>query len=158
MLLFIGILCLSLYFSLSQPKAPHLKSHCLDNETTLFSCKVKQTQKIISICGSKNLTGQTGYMKYRYGSPEKIEEEYPKENKHPHSIFEVSFYSRAYQADDLITTEISLHFDARTAVSIIESYTVQSKFIQVSSDYTDSMSCMDDVMGSLMKVHDLELQ
>lgn len=40
-------------------------SHCGADEKTYFSCSTGK--KLISVCGSRNLTAKTGYLQYRFG-------------------------------------------------------------------------------------------
>jgi hypothetical protein len=44
---------------------------CLDNEDNIFSCSAGK--KIISVCASKDLAADHGYLQYRFGSPNKVE-------------------------------------------------------------------------------------
>jgi hypothetical protein len=45
---------------------------CRNTENILFSCTTV-TGKIVSVCGSKDLSAQNGYIQYRYGSSSKTE-------------------------------------------------------------------------------------
>lgn len=47
-------------------------THCTSNERTLFSCATKKN-KIVSICASKDLSPNSGYMQYRFGKLGKVE-------------------------------------------------------------------------------------
>jgi hypothetical protein len=53
-------------------------SLCDVQEQTLFTCKTKNKQA--SICASKVISENTGYLRYLYGNQKKIELEYPKAN------------------------------------------------------------------------------
>jgi hypothetical protein len=44
---------------------------CLTNEDTIFSCSAGK--KVISVCASKDLTAEHGYLQYRFGAPAKVE-------------------------------------------------------------------------------------
>src|ERR1700683_4346865 len=44
---------------------------CLANEDTIFSCRAGK--KVISVCASKDLAAEHGYLQYRFGSPAKVE-------------------------------------------------------------------------------------
>jgi hypothetical protein len=70
-------------------------SLCERDEKIVFSCAVGKQAKIVSICSSKELTKDKGYMKYRFGLPGKIELEYPKEQKLAHEAFKYTHYFRA---------------------------------------------------------------
>ena len=54
--------------SASAQVAPTL---CLKGEDNIFSCSAGK--KIISVCASKNLAADRGYLQYRFGLPDKIE-------------------------------------------------------------------------------------
>jgi hypothetical protein len=45
---------------------------CLNDEQDIFSCRAA-TKKIISVCASKDLAPNRGYLQYRFGMPGKIE-------------------------------------------------------------------------------------
>ena len=44
---------------------------CLKNEDNIFSCSAGK--KVISVCASKDLTAEHGYLQYRFGLPDKVE-------------------------------------------------------------------------------------
>src|SRR6266480_5829555 len=52
-------------------------SLCTKDERVVFSCPVKRPAKIVSVCASKDLTSEHGYLQYRFGLPGKIELEFP---------------------------------------------------------------------------------
>jgi len=70
-------------------------SLCERDEKIVFSCAVGKQPKIVSLCSSKELTKDKGYMKYRFGLPGKIELEYPKEQKPARDAFKYTHYFRA---------------------------------------------------------------
>ena len=78
-------------------------SLCEANEKIVFSCALAKPAKIVSLCSSKELTKDRGYLQYRFGLPEKIELEFPKQREQTQSAFNYSHYFRA-QFDQ---TEIS---------------------------------------------------
>jgi hypothetical protein len=45
---------------------------CLNDEQDIFSCHTA-TKKIISVCASKDLAPDHGYLQYRFGLPDKVE-------------------------------------------------------------------------------------
>lgn len=61
------------------------KSHCKGNEFTYFSCTIKGSQKVVSLCGnapskSFNEAANEGrWLQYRFGKLEKIELSFPKD-------------------------------------------------------------------------------
>ena len=82
-------------------------SLCAKDERVIFSCPVKRPAKIVSVCASKDLTSDRGYLQYRFGLPGKIELEYPKERTGTQEKFHYTHYFRA-QFD---LTEINFTID-----------------------------------------------
>ncbi|HEU5236494.1 MAG TPA: hypothetical protein VFU37_05090 [Pyrinomonadaceae bacterium] len=78
-------------------------SLCATDERIIFSCPLKKPAKIVSLCASKNLTSDRGYLQYRFGLPGKIELEFPKDRAGTQQKFQYTHYFRA-QVDQ---TEIS---------------------------------------------------
>lgn len=50
---------------------------CTKAEKVIFSCKVKKSIKTVSVCGSKSLTRNSGYLQYRFGTNQRVEFEFP---------------------------------------------------------------------------------
>ena len=86
---------------------PQAKTLCAPNERVIFSCPVKRPAKIVSVCASKDLTSDRGYLQYRFGLPGKIELEFPKDRKGTQQQFQYTHYFRARV--DL--TEINFNID-----------------------------------------------
>src|ERR1700752_1346136 len=82
-------------------------SLCESTEKIVFSCAVGKAAKLVSLCSSKELTKDTGYLQYRFGFPGKIELEFPKQREQTQAAFKYSHYFRA-QFDQ---TEISFTSD-----------------------------------------------
>src|ERR1044072_10023016 len=61
------------FASSPQPNNTQTGTLCEKGERVIFSCPVKRPAKIVSLCASKNLTSETGYLQYRFGLPGKIE-------------------------------------------------------------------------------------
>lgn len=80
---------------------------CARDERIIFSCQVRKPAKLVSLCASKNLTSEQGYLQYRFGLPGKIELEFPKERTGTQQKFQFTHYFRA-QVD---LTEISFNID-----------------------------------------------
>ena len=78
---------------------------CDRNERVIFSCPIKRPAKIVSVCASKDLTSERGYLQYRFGLPGKIELEFPRERTGTQTKFQYTHYFRA-QFD---LTEISFN-------------------------------------------------
>jgi len=82
-------------------------SLCAAGEKVVFSCPLKRSDKVVSLCASTKLTKTEGYLQYRFGIPGKVELEYPKERTPAANAFHYSHYFRA-QVD---LTEISFSID-----------------------------------------------
>ena len=94
--LFVSALALNPQTSaVSQPNALQPNSLCARDERIIFSCPVKRPAKIVSLCASKDLTADKGYLQYRFGLPEKIELEFPKDRTGTQQQFKYSHYFRA---------------------------------------------------------------
>jgi hypothetical protein len=81
-------------------KPLQLNSLCTKDERIIFSCPVKRPAKIVSVCASKDLTSDRGYLQYRFGLPGKIELEFPQRSDR--DAGEVSLHallSRAVRSD-----------------------------------------------------------
>jgi len=72
---------------------------CAKDERVIFSCPVKRPvkfpAKIASLCASRDLTSDRGYLQYRFGLPGKIELEYPKDRGGTQERFHYTHYFRA---------------------------------------------------------------
>jgi hypothetical protein len=78
-----------------EPSTPQLNHLCAKDERVIFSCPVKRPAKIVSVCASKDLASDRGYLQYRFGLPGKIELEYPKDRQGTQAKFQYSHYFRA---------------------------------------------------------------
>ena len=95
---FASLVLLNLCFGLAPaPNVAQLQtgSLCARDEKIVFSCTLGKPAKIVSLCSSKELTKDTGHMKYRFGVPGKIELEYPKDEKPAREAFKYTHYFRA---------------------------------------------------------------
>jgi hypothetical protein len=90
-----------------KPNALQPNTLCAKNERVIFSCPVKRPAKIVSVCASKDLTSEHGYLQYRFGLPGKIELEFPKDRTGTQEKFHYTHYFRA-QFD---LTEINFTID-----------------------------------------------
>src|SRR5262249_11408484 len=83
--------------SLTRTNADELQpnSLCATSEKIIFSCPVKRPAKIVSLCASKDLTSDRGYLQYRFGLPGKVELEFPKDRTATQQKFQYSHYFRA---------------------------------------------------------------
>jgi len=108
----------------SQPNIPQLQagSLCEKDEKIVFSCPIRKPAKIVSLCSSKELTKERGYLQYRFGLPGKIELEFPKQREQTQTAFKYSHYFRA-QFD---LTEISFTQDGHQ-YAIFDDYNGEQK-------------------------------
>jgi hypothetical protein len=97
-------------------------SLCSKGETVVFSCPLKSSTKVVSLCSSEKLTKTEGFLQYRFGVRGNVELEYPKDRSRPEHAFHYNHYFRA-QVD---LTEISFSIDGYT-YTISESFNGEEK-------------------------------
>jgi len=104
-------------------------SLCAKSEQIIFSCGVKRTgsrkatgNKIASLCASRKLTREEGYLQYRFGLPGKVELEYPATRTGTQQLFEYNHYMR-FQVD---LTEIWFTIDG-IQYQIFDTYNGEEK-------------------------------
>ena len=68
-------------------------SLCARDEKIIWSCETA-TRKIVSICGSRQLDKQRGYLQYRFGRPGRVELEYPQRRENTQTAFAYFRYTR----------------------------------------------------------------
>jgi hypothetical protein len=106
----------------SSAGAPALNTLCAKEERVIFSCLLRRPAKMVSVCASKDLTSNKGYVQYRFGLPDKIELEFPKDRANTQQQFEYSHYFRARV--DL--TEINFTVDG-VSYSVFDDYQGEEK-------------------------------
>jgi len=67
-------------------------SLCNADEKIIFNCQIKK--KTLSVCASQDLTQQSGYLQYRFGSVDNVEMQLPKNTSNSQSVFKFSHYTR----------------------------------------------------------------
>ena len=97
-------------------------SLCAKDEKVVFSCSLKRSMKIVSLCSSPNLTKAAGYLQYRFGAPGKIELEYPENRADSRKVFKYSHYFRAM----VDSTEISFSRNGFT-YAVFDEYNGEDK-------------------------------
>jgi len=122
----------SLSLLADSPGALQPNSLCAKDERIIFSCPIKRPAKIVSVCASKDLTSDRGYIQYRFGLPAKVELEFPKERNGSQQKFQYSHYFRA-QVD---LTEIS--------------FTVNGYEYQVTDDYNGEEKPAQTIQGVMV--------
>ena len=86
-----------------------LDTLCTTTEKVIFNCQLKESKKLVSVCGSKPLTRDSGYIQYRFGTKQYLELIYPSKKtesqkrffggyQHPYqsSIAELTFENGGY--------------------------------------------------------------
>jgi hypothetical protein len=129
------------------------KSLCQPGEQTIWSCATTRG-KTASVCASKDLAEEKGYVQYRFGSPGKIELEFPKERKDSPKKFKYSRYTRP------LVTMLTLSFENEGVVYEIhdddnseEKPPVRAASIDIAEGAKESsVVCKLPVSGSLMKL------
>lgn len=92
-------------------------SLCAPDERIIFSCPTEEATKILSLCASKDLTSDSGYLQYRYGLPgEKFE--YPKDRKGTQEKFQYSVYPRS----QLDPARRRIHFNDGDEVKVVDDF------------------------------------
>ena len=91
------VLALGAGLTIGAPPVAKLQpaSLCEPAEKVVFSCTVAKLAKIVSLCSSKELTKERGYLQYRFGLPGKIELEFPRDRQQAQTSFKYSHYFRA---------------------------------------------------------------
>lgn len=69
------LILLAFLFSFTCNAAEKTSSLCKATETEIFNCQLKG--KTLSLCGAGDLSKQSGTIQYRFGTPQKLELEYP---------------------------------------------------------------------------------
>ena len=142
--------------SFSQPFKP--ATLCEKNEKVIFSCGMKKSAKILSLCSSKELDKQKGYVQYRFGLPGKIELEYPADRKSTQSAFSYSRYTRP------LVTYLALRFGTNGFKYSIHQDDVEdikppsfSSYINITPPGKDAteLMCRQPTTGSLMRLEDI---
>ena len=116
------LVCSSNQAASAQVKNLQVNTLCAKGERVIFACMLKQPAKIVSVCASKNLTSETGYLQYRFGSPGKVELEFPKDRTGTQQNFKYNHYFRARV--DL--TEINFSVDG-AEYSVFDDYQGEEK-------------------------------
>jgi len=69
--------------------------HCMPDEQVIFSCGMKTSSKVLSICASRVLSKDKGYIQYRFGAPGNVELEFPSSREGSQGKFAYFHYFRA---------------------------------------------------------------
>ncbi|MBS1792728.1 MAG: hypothetical protein JSS81_02670 [Acidobacteria bacterium] len=133
------------------------KSLCAAREQTIWTCTTTRA-KVLSICASKDLAEDRGYVQYRYGVPGKVELEYPKERKDSAQKFRYTRYTRP------LVTMLTLSFENDGFSYVLEDDdmeeekpAVREATVEVTkgAEKTATIKCKTPPAGSLMKLEDI---
>ena len=89
--------CLALIILITT-NALAVESHCSSQERTIFSCKVMNSSKVVSLCASQNLSTESGSLTYKFGKINRIELSHPNNSERSLEKFRYAHYVR-YQVD-----------------------------------------------------------
>jgi hypothetical protein len=95
---------------------------CTKDERVIFACALRRPAKILSVCASRDLSRDAGYLQYRFGLPARVELEFPKDRNGTQERFEYTHYFRALV--DL--NEITFSVDG-VEYSVIDDYNAEEK-------------------------------
>jgi hypothetical protein len=100
---------------------------CQKNEAVYFSCLAGK--KIMSLCGSKQISESEGYLIYRFGKDGHIELEYPNKILSPKGLFSIEYQLWAHDEKTSISFKNGTYY-----------YSIYNQFIggQTDSDATNS--------------------
>lgn len=136
-------------------------SLCNRDETSLFSCVVRGSGKLLSICGSKRLDAGQGYVQYRFGRAGKVDLEFPKERQNTQSAFRYTRYTRP------LVTYLALRFETNGYLySVHQNYNgeerppVNESSVSVTplggkAARSIELRCRRPAQGSLMSLEDI---
>ena len=96
------------------PAAPDVVSHCTDEQQVLFSCEiVERPGSIVSLCTSRKITADVGFMDFRFGPVGKPDVSYPAAPTHPSKAFK---YASNTPSPDISSSSWSFELDGATYV------------------------------------------
>lgn len=84
------------------------ETHCENKQLVIFNCKIKNSPKIISVCGQAMAESQDEqYLQYRYGTLNKVELTFPQRS----SVKEGQFSYRRFYSNNSGTLDYDLLFN-----------------------------------------------
>lgn len=141
-------------FENSEPRL--VRSLCQANEQVIWSCSTTKG-KIASVCASKELDADRGYVQYRFGTIKKIELVVPREKVNSQNFFTYSRYTRPLVTLLTLSFEnkgfrYEIHVDDNSE----EKPPVRAASIDISDGHrSSSITCRQPTFGSLMKLEDI---
>lgn len=132
------------------------KSLCRSGEKTIWTCTTTKN-KLASVCGSKDLAEDKGYVQYRFGSPGNVELEYPKMREGSAQKFKYSRYTRPLVT--MLTVEFEnegVRYEIHDDDNSEEKPPVRAASIDVANGARSrSVVCRLPVSGSLMELENI---
>lgn len=132
-----------------------------EGETVLFSFRVSDTKKILSICMAEDQS----YIVYRFGTADNIELEFPKDTADSFSSFHYSYYLRGGGPQNAGLDLNHLNFNNENyTYQVYDEYEAESGIravgVRVTDDETaketDIAGDIDSVTGSMIPFRDME--
>ncbi len=108
-----------------------LPTLCQREEDIILTCSTKSDPKILSICASQDLTQNSGYLQYRFGTQREIELEFPKNKNNSAEAF---LYVQRFLPQ-------SIH---NTLSFVTDNYTFDIYEIHTYSENTENYSYAED--------------
>ena len=85
------ITCMSMLLMSSTCAIVHCQTLCSGDEQTIWTCEAGN--KTYSVCGSKDLSSNQGYMQYRAGTGDSVQFRFPSLRQHPRGHFEHHYFA-----------------------------------------------------------------
>lgn len=146
----------------TETKIRYKENLCTDNEEVLFSFKLANSSKTLSICISNV---QPEYIVYRFGTKDKIELESPPDKEDSWSKFTYSYYFRGGGAENegMDLNYLSFENDGYN-YEIYQEYTAVDNMTKVGVKITDKATntqadikgLSDSIEGSLINLRENE--
>jgi hypothetical protein len=136
------------------------RTHCDRSEQVVFSCVMLKSTKVLSICASKRLDGQNGYVQYRFGPSGNIELAFPADRMASQKQFGYGRYTRP------LVTYLTLSFESNGYKYSIHQDSNEEEKPRVNAAYLNvtppepeakpiEMTCRQPTRGSLMLLEDV---
>lgn len=130
---------------------------CLKGEKIIFGCTL-QGGKEISVCSSSVLNNRTGFVKFRYGTVENIETEYPGDKARPEKLY--SFYRFARFQFEQIHLRFSVgntKYEVFDEESVADENAIKKSGVRINAPGFAPVEyvCSDKPKGNLRKMEGL---
>lgn len=130
---------------------------CQKGEKMIFGCTL-QGGKEMSVCSSSVLNNRTGFVKFRYGTTEKIETEYPTDKTRPDKLY--SFYRFArfqFEQIHLRFTVGTSKYEVFAEESVADKNTINKSGVRINTTGFAPVEyvCSGKVKGNLRRMEGL---